>query len=150
MNTYTFIQKRDYGISIPIRYDKIRIWLPTNYVFEDYKGFHLRVFTLDFDNTKFVDLSNYFFNISDVNQSDEIEYANPPLYQSEMNWGKYIEIQFPSVNKVSDQRRLNITRENTINFNLTEGKGLSKTAPVFFDFFFNFFPGFFSKLYSFL
>lgn len=136
LNTYTFIQKRDYGISIPIRYDKIRIWLPTNYVFEDYKGFHLRVFTLDFDNTKFVDLSNYFFNISDVNQSDEIEYANPPLYQSEMNWGKYIEIQFPSVNKVSDQRRLNITRENTINFNLTEGKGLSKTAPVFFDFFF--------------
>jgi len=136
LNTYTFIQKRDYGISIPIRYDKIRVWLPTNYVFDSYKGFHLRVYTLDFDNTKYVDLSNYFFNISDVNQSDEIQYANPPLYQSEMNWGKYIEIQFPSVTKVSDQRRLNVTRENTINYNLTEGKGLSKTAPVFMDFFF--------------
>ena len=136
LNTYTFIQKRDYGISIPIRYDKIRVWLPTNYVFEDFKGFHLRVYTLDFDNTKYVDLSNYVFNISDVNQSDEMQYANPPLYQSEMNWGKYIEIQFPSVTKVSDQRRLNITRENTINYNLTEGKGLSKTAPVFMDFFF--------------
>jgi hypothetical protein len=136
LNTYTFIQKRDYGISIPIRYDKIRVWLPTNYIFDNYKGFHLRVFSLDFDNTKFVDLSNYFFNISDVNQGDEMQYANPPLYQSEMNWGKYIEIQFPSVTKVSDQRRLNVTRENTINFNLTEGKGLSKTAPVFLDFFF--------------
>lgn len=136
LNAYTFIQKRDYGISIPIRYDRIRVWLPTNYVFDTYKGFHLRVFSLDFDNTKFVDLSNYFFNISDVNQGDEMQYANPSLYQSEMNWGKYIEIQFPSVTKVSDQRRLNITRENTINFNLTEGKGLSKTAPVFLDFFF--------------
>jgi hypothetical protein len=136
LNTYTFIQKRDYGISIPIRYDKIRVWFPTNYVFEGYKGFHLRVFTLDFDNIKFVDLSNYFFNISDVNQIEEMDYANPPLYQSEMNWGKYIQIQFPSVTKVSDQRRLNITRENTINFNLTEGKGLSKTAPVFLDFLF--------------
>jgi hypothetical protein len=136
LNTYTFIQKRDYGISIPIRYDKIRVWLPTNYTFDNFKGFHLRVYTLDFDNTKYVDLSNYFFNISDVNQSDEMQFANPPLYQSEMNWGKYIEIQFPSTTKVSDQRRLNITRENTINYNLTEGKGLSKTSPVLIDYFF--------------
>lgn len=136
LNSFTFLQKKDYGISIPIRYDKIRIWLPTNYVFEDFKGFHLRVYTLDFDNTKYVDLSNYFFNISDVNQSDEMQYANPPLYQSEMNWGKYIEVQFPSVTKVSDQRRLNQTRDNTINYNLTNGKGLSKDAPVFMDFFF--------------
>jgi len=136
LNSYTFIQKKDYGISIPIRYDKIRVWVPTNYVFENYKGFHLRVYSLDFDNQKFVDLSNYFFNISDVNQSDELQYANPPLYQSEMNWGKYIEIQFPSVTKVSEQRRLNETRPNTINFNLTDGKGLSKDAPIFVDFFF--------------
>lgn len=136
LNSFTFLQKKDYGISIPIRYDKIRIWIPTNYVFEDFKGFHLRVYTLDFDNTKYVDLSNYFFNISDVNQSDEMQYANPPLYQSEMNWGKYIEVQFPSVTKVSDQRKLNQTRDNTINYNLTNGKGLSKDAPVFMDFFF--------------
>jgi hypothetical protein len=136
LNSYTFIQKKDYGISIPIRYDKIRVWIPTNYVFEDYKGFHLRIYSLDFDNQKFVDLSNYFFNISDVNQSDELQYANPPLYQTEMNWGKYIEIQFPSVTKVSEQRKLNETKPNTINFNLTDGKGLSKDAPIFVDFFF--------------
>ena len=54
LNTYTFIQKRDYGISIPIRYDKIRVWLPTNYIFDNYKGFHLRVFSLDFDNTSLI------------------------------------------------------------------------------------------------
>ena len=134
LNTYSFIQKRDYGISIPIRYDRIRIWFPTNYVFDQFKGFSLRVFTLDFNNQKFVDLSNYFFNISDPNQSDEMDYSNPPLIEYQVPWGKYIEIQFPSPNKVSDQRRNNITRDNTINYNLTEGVGLSKDAPVFVDF----------------
>ena len=131
LNTYSFIQKRDYGISIPLRYDKIRVWIPTNYVFEDMKGFSLRIFTLDFNNQKFIDLSNYFFNISDPNQSDEMEYSNPPLVEYQVPWGKYIEIQFPSPDKVSDQRRNNITRDNTINYNLSEGVGLSKDAPVF-------------------
>lgn len=134
LNTYSFIQKRDYGISIPIRYDKVRVWFPTNYVFDGFKGFSLRVFTLDFNNQKFVDLSNYFFNISDPNQSDEMEYSNPPLIEYQVPWGKYIEIQFPSPDKVSDQRRNNITRDNTINYNLTEGVGLSKDAPIFVEF----------------
>jgi len=134
LNTYSFIQKRDYGISIPLRYDKIRVWIPTNYVFGDMKGFSLRVFTLDFNNQKFIDLSNYFFNISDPNQSDEMEYSNPPLVEYQVPWGKYIEIQFPSPDKVSDQRRNNITRDNTINYNLSEGVGLSKDAPVFVEF----------------
>lgn len=133
-SAYSFIQKKDYGISIPIRYDKLRIWMPVNYLFDSNKGFYIRVYSLDFDEQKFVDLSNYFFNISDVNQSGEIDYASPPIYQGEMSWGKYIEVQFPSVTKVSDQRKLNVTREDTINYNLTEGKGLSKTAPVFIDF----------------
>jgi len=134
LSNYSFIQKRDYGISIPIRYDKIRVWIPTNYVFEDMYGFSLRVFTLDFNNQKFIDLSNYFFNISDPNQSDEMEYSNPPLIEYQVPWGKYIEIQFPSPDKVSDQRRNNITRDNTINYNLSEGIGLSKDAPVFVEF----------------
>lgn len=133
---YSFIQSKNYGISIPIRYDRIRVWVPVNYTFEDLKGFHLRVYTLDFNNQKWIDLSNYFFDISDTNQSDEIEYSNPPIYQFEMNWGKYFEIQFPSPNKVSDQRINNVTKENTINFNLSDGVGLSKDAPVFVDFYF--------------
>lgn len=135
-SNYSFIQSKNYGISIPIRYDKIRVWTPVNYTFNEYKGFHLRVYTLDYNNQKWVDLSNYFFDISDVNQSDEVEYSNPPIYQFEMNWGKYFEIQFPSPNKVSDQRVNNQTKPNTINFNLTDGVGLSKSSPVFIDFHF--------------
>jgi hypothetical protein len=133
--SYSFIQKRDFGISAPIRYDKLRIWFPTNWVFDDFKGFHTRIYTLDI-NGKFVNLSNYFFNISDPNQSNELDYMNPFFIWGESQWGKYIQIQIPSPTKVSEQRRRNITRENTINFNLTEGVGLSKNSPIFIDFLF--------------
>ena len=63
-----------------------------------------------------------------------MEYSNPPLVEYQTPWGKYIEIQFPSPDKVSDQRRNNITRDNTINYNLSDGVGLSKDAPVFVEF----------------
>jgi len=136
LDTYSFVQKRDYGISIPIRYDKIRIWVPVNYTFDSFKGFHLRVFSLDFNNQNFVDLSNYFFDQSDINQYTQMQYAGNILIQQEVPWGKYIELQFPSVTKVAEQRVNNITRDDTINYNLTNGIGLSKDAPIFVDFFF--------------
>lgn len=134
-DTYSFIQNKNYGISIPIRYDKVRIWVPVNYVFEGIKGFHLRAYVID-NLGKWVDLSNYYFDISDINQSQEVEYANPPIYQFEMNWGKYFEIQFPSPQKVSEQVRRGEIRQNTINSNLTDGSGISKTSQLFFDFYF--------------
>jgi hypothetical protein len=133
--SYSFIQKRDFGTSAPIRYDKLRIWFPTNWTFDDFKGFHTRIYTLD-ANGKFVNLSNYFFNISDPNQINELEYMNPFFIWGESQWGKYIQIQFPSPAKVADQKRRNTVRENTINFNLTEGVGLSKNSPIFIDFLF--------------
>lgn len=136
LESYSFIQKRDYGLSIPIRYDKIRVWVPTNYIFKDIKGFHIRAFTMDFSDTKFIDLSNYFFDISDPDRISEMQFANPPLIEYQVPWGKYFEIQFPSTNKVSEQRRNGLTKENTINFNLSNGVGLSKISPIFIDFFF--------------
>lgn len=136
LETYSFIQKKDYGLSIPIRYDKIRVWVPVNYTFKDIKGFHLRIFTMDFNDIKFIDLSNYFFDISDPSRTSEMQFANPPLIEYQVPWGKYFEIQFPSTNKVSEQRRNGLTKENTINFNLSNGVGFSKSSPIFVDFFF--------------
>jgi hypothetical protein len=136
LNTYSFVSKVDFGISAPIRYDKLKIWIPVNWTFGDYKGFHIRIYTLDFNNENWVDLSNYYFDITDVNQSRDIQYSSQILVQYQTPWGKFFEIQFPSPNKVSDQRRNNVTRENTINFNLTNGIGISKDSPVFVDFYF--------------
>lgn len=136
VNTISFVNRKDYGTSIPIRYDKVRVHVPVNYTFENYVGFHVKIFTLDYDNVTEIDLSNYFFNMKDVNQQNDLDFNSNPLLIGETNWGKYIEIEFPSPNKVSDQRKNGKVRENTINYNLTDGVGLSKTAPVFVNFHF--------------
>jgi hypothetical protein len=130
-----FLQVRNFAASIPIRYDIIRVHIPIDYVFEGKKGFYIRVYTYNFDNTKEVELSNFAFDMSDVEQSFQLEYSAPILYLNSRQWGKYVNIQIPSVTKVSDQRLRNLPRANSINFNLSPaGVGLSKTSPVFIDF----------------
>ena len=131
---YPFLQLKNFATSIPIRYDKIRIHIPVNYTFGDMKGFHIRAYTFDFFNDKLIELTNYHFNITDVDQNYKLEYSTPMLYINENQWGKYLEVQIPSVTKVSDQRINDVTRSNSINYNLTDGLGLSKTSPIFIEF----------------
>lgn len=133
-DNYPFLQVKSYPTSIPIRYDSIRIHVPVNYIFDDQGvGFYTRIYTWDRTHTQIIDLSNHFYNISDANQSNEMEYG-PVFIHDGMQWGKYIEIKIPSVNKISDQLTNNLTKPNTINYNLTNGVGLSQQAPVMIDF----------------
>lgn len=138
---FPFIQLKNFSTSIPIRYDKIRIHLPVSYTFGDNKGFYLRVYTLDATENKIVELSNYYFDISDIEQNYKLEFSSQTLYLLENQWGKYVEVQIPSVTKVSDQitsfnlsTQLGEPRANSINFNLTDGVGLSRNSPIFIDF----------------
>lgn len=138
---FPFIQLKNFSTSIPIRYDKIRIHLPVSYTFGDNKGFYLRVYTLDATENKIVELSNYYFDISDIEQNYKLEFSSQTLYLLENQWGKYVEVQIPSVTKVSDQltsfdssTQLGVPRANSINFNLTDGVGLSRNSPIFIDF----------------
>jgi hypothetical protein len=117
-----FLQVQNYPTSIPIRYDKVKVHLPVDYTFGDNKGFALRIYTYDFNDQYQYELSNYYFDMTDVEQNYKLEFSSPLLYQ------------IPSATKISDQRVQNVTRENTINYNLTKGTGLSKNAPVFIDF----------------
>jgi len=135
-DNYSFLQLRNFATSIPIRYDIIKVHIPIDWTFGDYKGFYLRAYTYDFDNTKIVELSNFFFNITDIEQNYKLEYSSPVQVINERQWGKYIKVQIPATTKVSDQRVFNVTRENSINYNLTDGLGLSKNSPVFLDFYF--------------
>ena len=135
-SNYSFLQVKNYPQSIPVRYDTIKVHIPTNYVFDGYKGFYIRVSSLDFDNQNRVELSNYFFNITDIDQNYKIEYSNPTLFLNESQWGKYLQIQIPSVHKVSNQRVNDVVKKSSINYNLTNGIGLSKTSPIFVDFYF--------------
>jgi hypothetical protein len=132
----SFLQIRNFARSIPVRYDTIKVHFPVNYTFEGKKGFYLRVYTYDYNNQKVIELSNFYFNITDVDQNYKIEYSSPLLIINQKQWGKYVKIQIPSVTKISDQRRFNITTNNSINFNLSDGLGLSKTSPIFMDYHF--------------
>lgn len=134
---FPFLQLRNYSTSIPIRYDKIRIHLPVSYTFDEKKGFYLRIYTLDATESKVVELSNYYFDISDIEQNYKLEFSSDILYMLENQWGKYLEVQIPSVTKISDQVVSDTQlspKPNSINFNLTDGVGLSRNAPIFIDF----------------
>ncbi len=88
---FSFIQKRDYSASIPLRYDKVKVHLPVNYTFPGYVGFHIRVATLGSDEQSVFELSNYFYDQTDINQSNELDYQTNFIF-AEKSWGKCITI----------------------------------------------------------
>lgn len=133
---YSFLQLKDYSAGFPIKHDKIKIHLPVNYTFGEYIGCYIKVFTFDYSNKKTYELSNFFFDISDTNTQNLVNFSNPALFFQEKMWGKFIEVNIPSPRAVSAQREGNGAKENTLNYNLTEGFGLSITAPIFIDFHF--------------
>jgi len=135
-SNYSFLQLKDYSEGFPARHDTIKIHLPVNYTFAEYIGCHVKVFTFDYNNQKTYELSNFFFDISDTNQGYLLNLSNPALLFQEKLWGKYIMIDVPSVRYLSGLRTNKSAKENTINYNLTQGVGLSITSPIFIDFHF--------------
>jgi len=135
-SNYSFLQLKDYSEGFPARHDTIKIHLPVNYTFGEYIGCHVKLFTFDYNNQKTYELSNFFFDISDTNQGYLLNLSNPALLFQEKLWGKYIMIDVPSVRYLSGLRTNTAAKENTINYNLTQGTGLSITSPIFIDFHF--------------
>lgn len=139
---YNFLQEQDYS-SAPTEYDSVKIYLPTNYNFtlEGYVGIYLKIFAYGYYNKDVYELSNIFFDSTDnTNTSGFTNLAVPFLYD-EQEWGKYYEFEIPSVNYISNQRsggtsdnNGGFTLENTINYNLTNGEGISQTTPIFINF----------------
>jgi hypothetical protein len=133
-NTYNFLQVRDYASGFPNRHDTIKVHIPINWTFGEYLGFHVNVYAYDFTNEKTYTLSDFFFDLTDVNQSYLLNLNAPPLLFQEKLWGKSIDINIPSVYSIARQRIGTSARANTINSNVTGGSGFSLTSPVFIDF----------------
>jgi hypothetical protein len=133
---YSFLQLKDYASGFPLRNDIIKIHLPINYTFGEYIGCYLRVYTFDYNNEVIYDLSNFYFDTTDVDQSYLLNYNSPPLLFQEKLWGKNITINVPSAFAVANQRVNGYTKANSVNFNLTNGTGLSLNSPIFIDFHF--------------
>jgi hypothetical protein len=132
--TYNFLQINSYASGFPIRYDSIIIRLPINYTFGEHIGFYLRAYAFDNTNKKTYDLTNFYFDITDLNTKDYLDYTNPPILYQEKLWGKEITILVPSLYGLSSQLKNNTPTPNSINYNLTSGVGLSQQSPLFFEF----------------
>jgi len=135
-NNYSFLQVKDYSSGTPTRFDTVKIHLPINWTFGEYIGFYIRVYAYDNTNTKTYDISNFYFDISDVSTTDILNLSAPPLLFQEKLWGKYISIDIPSVNVIASQLNGLLPKEDSLNYYLTNGDGLNSTSPIFIDFHF--------------
>ena len=133
---YSFLQLKEYASGTPTRFDTIKIHVPINWTFGEHLGFYVKIYGFDTTNTRIFDISNFYFDMTDVSQQYLLNFTSPALLFQEKLWGKNITIQVPALNDISNQRNNNVPRENSINANLTNGGGLNITSPVFIDFHF--------------
>lgn len=139
-NAYPFLQLVFYPGNIPYRYDKIRVHFPINYNFDNYVGFVLNVNVLDRTGKIYENLSNFYYDKTDLNRS--LEYTAPPFLFNEKLYGKFLEIQVPApvalANDVSVSSVNNapVPTLGNINSNLAgpSGLGVGPNSPIFIDF----------------
>ena len=136
LENYLFLTTEEFVDPDSVIHDKVRLWFPSNWQFGEYLGFYIRLYTYDSTNKKLCDLSNFFF---DINEPDTASFLKtdilPALEYQERLWNKSIEIDIPSLYHVS---RVAVDPtyflDTSVNFRLSNGVGLSKDAPIFFDF----------------
>lgn len=133
-SNYSFLQVKNYSQPGPIKYDTLKFHLPINWTFGEYIGFYINVYTFDRQNVNQYSISNFYFDITDLNQQNLMNFTSPPLLYLEKLWGKNITINIPSIDSISNQLNNNLTSENSINSNLTNSFGLSQTSPIFIEF----------------
>lgn len=131
---YSFLQVKNYSTGNPLKHDTIKIHLPINWTFGEYLGFYIRVYAYDYTNSKTYDLSNFYFDMTDISQQYLLNFSTPPLLFQEKLWGKNITIEIPALSEISSQILDGKPKENSVNYNLTDNVGLSTTAPIFIDF----------------
>ena len=133
---YSYLQYKEYSAGIPLRHDTLKFHIPINWTFGEHLGFYIKVYTFDSNNQVTYDLSNFYFDMTDVNQQNLLNFSTPPLLFQEKLWGKSISVEIPAVSEISTQKTGNLPKANSINSNLTNGLGLSLTTPIFIDFYF--------------
>jgi hypothetical protein len=92
---------------------------------------------LGYNNKTKYSLSNFYYVKSNTDVFKIFDLPNP-FYYDEKYWVKYVELEFPSPNIISNQRIVtnsdNEPSNDSINKNLTYGEGISNTNPIFIDF----------------
>ena len=131
---YNFLQNKEFSQSLPIRFDKIKIHFPINFNFEGVVGCYINIYVMDNDNKPY-NLVQYYFDKQDQFRFNrELNLSSVGNNLNGQVWGKFIEINYPSPHTISLQRVNNLVTSNSINYNLTNGVGISQTSPIMVDF----------------
>lgn len=135
---FNFLRTQDYFTSAILN-DRLTLYFPGSFDFvsNGYLGFYVNVYTHGYgDNSKY-SLTNFYYVISNTESIKLFDLPNP-FYYDEKNWVKSIQIEFPSINAISNQRivsgNINVPKPDSINENLTYGEGLSTNIPIFIEF----------------
>ena len=135
ISKYNFLSVDELVPTESVIHDTLRVYFPSNWIFGEYQGIYLRLYTYDKTNKILCDLSNFFFDVNDISK---ISYLNkdilPPLEYQEKLWNQYIELNIPSLYHISRERFDAYALEAAIASKLTNGVGLSQDAPIFVDF----------------
>jgi hypothetical protein len=134
-NFYSFLQIKNFPAPGPIKHDVIKVHLPINWTFGENLGFYIRVWSVDSIGLN-LEISNFYFDMTDVSQQQLLDFTSPPLLFQEKLWGKNIRIDIPALSEISSQLTNGVPTENSINFNLTSGSGVGLNSPIFIDFHF--------------
>ena len=131
---YSTLQVKSYSSGQPLRFDTIKLHIPINWTFGDYFGFYIRVYSYDRTNNLTFNISNFYFDMTKIEQQSLLNFSTPPLLFQETLWGKNISIDIPSPYSISRQFSNEYPDVNSINTYLTDGLGLSQNSPVFIEF----------------
>lgn len=132
---YSYLMLSDYS-STPLRHDTLRFHIPINWTFGEHLGFYVKVYTFESTNSKSYNLSNFYFDMTDVSHQSNMDFNTPPLLFQQKLWGKSVSVEIPAVSQIAAQITNEVPKPNSINANLTGSVGLSTSAPIIVDFFF--------------
>jgi hypothetical protein len=132
---YSYVMLSNYPAA-PLRHDTLRFHIPINWTFGEYLGFYIKVYTFDSSNTLTYNLSNFYFDITDISKQNLMEYNSPPLLFHQKLWGKSVSIEIPSVSQISAQIANDVPRPNSLNSNISGVFGINSSSPIMIDFFF--------------
>ncbi len=130
---FPFLSTQDFS-NPGIRHDRLKIYLPSNFQFGEHQGVYFKIYTLDYQNKKIFEISNFFFDQNDLQKLDILSSFTPPLLYQDKTWDKFIQVDIPSVYAVALQREEGSSIPDSINYNLSGPSGLSLTSPIFVDF----------------
>lgn len=137
VNNFNFLRLQNYPSSLML-YDRVKLYFSSGFDFyNDYLGFYLNIYTYGYDNNTKYYLSNYYYSKDNPDSINIFTLSTPFLYNATY-WVKSIEFDIPSLYYLSNQRLItlneNIPTPNSLNYNLTNGEGLSMNSPIMFEF----------------